>query len=116
MTYFKGVPRCVTKYDRGRGVKIGQKWRDVLYGRPLRVLAGVILWFRVDNLRVMEVQMVAKKPIKFGVQAADRSKDVVQRRSKGWRRVSSGTKVVASWKKLRTWKLYLAAQPTLILP
>src|SRR6218665_2844722 len=30
-----GVPGCVTKCDRGRGVKIGQKWRDVLYGRPL---------------------------------------------------------------------------------
>ena len=25
MTYFMGVPRCVTKCDRGRGVKIGQK-------------------------------------------------------------------------------------------
>jgi len=27
--------RCVTKCDRGEVVKIGQKERDVLYGRPL---------------------------------------------------------------------------------
>src|SRR6218665_1315408 len=27
-----GVPGCVTKCDRG--VKIGQKYRDVLYGQP----------------------------------------------------------------------------------
>src|SRR6218665_121651 len=38
VTYFLGVPGCVTKGDRGRGLKIGQKWRDVLYGRaPLFV-------------------------------------------------------------------------------
>jgi len=30
-----GSPRCVTMCDRGGGVKIGQKFRDVLYGRPL---------------------------------------------------------------------------------
>src|SRR6218665_4183323 len=33
VTYFWGVPRCVTKCDRG-GVKIGPKLRDVLNGRP----------------------------------------------------------------------------------
>src|SRR6218665_3057984 len=25
VTYFRGIPGCVTKCDRGRGVKIGQK-------------------------------------------------------------------------------------------
>src|SRR6218665_4229108 len=36
VTYFRGgVPGCGTKGDGGRGVKIGQKYRDVLYGRPL---------------------------------------------------------------------------------
>ena len=30
VTYFRGVLGCVTKFDRGRRVKIG----DVLYGRP----------------------------------------------------------------------------------
>ena len=30
-----GVPGSVTKCDRGGEVKIGQKLRDVLYGRPL---------------------------------------------------------------------------------
>src|SRR6218665_3472246 len=35
VTYFWGVPGYVMKCGRGRGVKIVQKWRDVLYGRPL---------------------------------------------------------------------------------
>src|SRR6218665_955557 len=31
----RGVPRCVTKREREEGVKIGPKYRDVHYERPV---------------------------------------------------------------------------------
>jgi len=46
---YGGVPRCMAKCDRGGGVKIGQEWRDALYGQPLRWICK----YRDTQLRPM---------------------------------------------------------------
>src|SRR6218665_3964481 len=59
-----GSPRCVTMCDRGGGVKIGQKFRDVLYGRPLSPSRARVkcrfadLQIRVGNMQIRKCRLV----------------------------------------------------------
>ena len=49
-----GIPGCLTKCDSGEWVKICQKQRDVLYGRPKRRFPEDVL---LSSANVLNVQL-----------------------------------------------------------
>src|SRR6218665_1274764 len=44
VTYFKGVRRCVTKYDRGRGSKLVKNSMTYFMDGPLNAFAHQVNW------------------------------------------------------------------------